>query len=218
MLKLLYVVVLLESCKASASSQLSSEAMLKIEHSIDASPFKEIGHISLAQRKFKSPKPVRLQTNEFDAETLELLLNLKKNVNKMPAAGNGQMTYRLRLCGDDECFAQSFTHMKSVLEANMQLNLTLVTSVNDRIVSIALKPFASSTFTKLRDHLVAYVSVQRINAAKTPQVKEYLKQMRMKEEKKIENVERHDSLVKMFAKLMDVILPVVILLYLFKLF
>jgi hypothetical protein len=119
-----------------------------IEHSIDKNPFKGIGNLNLRTIK-QNQNQVQLQTyNSYNEDLHEsdkpkfhnlqyatpidnLVIDEEDKLRiKIASSQSDQTFYRLRLCkkvADLDCSVGTFTYLKDILEANFQINLTLIT-------------------------------------------------------------------------------------------
>jgi hypothetical protein len=155
-----------------------------------------------------------IESNDFDAETNQQLLDFKLKLAS--AESDINTLYRLRLCKRGVpaitklCYVSTFTYLKSLLAANMRLNLTVYTGVNNQLNSMAvtvkvnggggssttaskskIDSKKATTNTPEKSHLLAghldlFVSIQNMKTASLPDTETYLEKVK----KETENKER----------------------------
>lgn len=146
-----------------------------------------------------------IESNDFDAETLQQLSDFKL---KLVDSNEINTLYRLRLCKrgvpaiTKVCYTSTFTYLKTLLEANMRLNLTVYTGVNNQLNSIAVtvkttpkinvnqvpeaapKKVSLDKRGPLANHLDLFVSIQNMRTAALPDTEIYLEKVKKEMESK----------------------------------
>ena len=245
---LILSISVLVKCENGQVSQTDSDVYI-FEHSIDTHDFKEIGQLNIRtirqnqiaaqlqnaydentdENRYTSSNSnvftTQIESNDFDAESLEQLLTYKNKENNKQC----DALYRLRLCkkghivGLKTCLTSTFTYLKNVIDSNMKINLTVYTGVNNFINSISIKTLSFSKdidTKKLRksdfpNHLDLFVYIQNIKTAVGPDTESYLEKVKKEMEQKEKSAQGgNDSFL---SKYWIYIVPVVIVMFLMNL-
>lgn len=249
-MKIVFAIVFLVVClsQAALSVEIANDVdVYLLEYSIDSvQEFKELAVIN--QRTLKQSQQAaqvnsysdsdsddggafgehhqqqKAPTNHF-TQIQTIALDSVTKANMVKAAKSNALIH-LRLCNRKigGCQASGFTYLSNLLASNLNLNLTLNTGVNNRLLSITIRTqhsnreVSQSDAEKLLDEtdsIGLFACVQSIKVAQAPDTEVYLEKLKKEIEQKEKGAQADNQ--SFLSKYWMYIVPFVIIMFISQL-